>query len=122
MSQIQTTARFRIREGRLAEFQDIAARCMHSVRTKDTGTLQYDWFFNADQTECVVREMYRDSAAVLEHVANLADTLGALLSVADLEVEVFGSPSEELLQATRALAPRVYSPFQSIQAVAFSRE
>jgi quinol monooxygenase YgiN len=75
MSEIQVTARLRIHDGKLEEFKDVAEKCMESVRTKDTGTLQYDWFFNADHTECVVRETYRDSEAVLEHMANLGGEL-----------------------------------------------
>ena len=75
---------------------------------------EFAWFFNADHTECVVRERYRDSEAVLEHVANLGETVEALLAVCDLEVEYFGAPTEELLTATAEFAPRVYSAYQSI--------
>lgn len=114
MHELQATARFTIHEGQLQEFKKVAARCMASVRQRDSGTLQYDWFFSADQTECVVRERYRDSAAVLEHVANLGETLGELLALAELKVEIYGAPSAELLEATKGLAPRVYAPFQSI--------
>jgi quinol monooxygenase YgiN len=114
MNQLQVTARLTIHDGKLEEFKKVAAKCMESVRTKDSGTLQYDWFWNADHTECVVRETYRDSDAVLEHVSNLGDTLGALMAVSDLDIEVFGAPSAALVEATAALAPRVYSPFQSI--------
>jgi len=116
MSQLQVTARLAIHDGKIDQFKEVAAECMQIVRSKDSGTVQYDWFFNADQTECVVREAYRDSAAVLEHVANLGETFGALLEVSDIEVEIFGAPSPELLEATAALAPRVFSPFQSLSA------
>jgi hypothetical protein len=61
----------------------------------------------------VVRETYRDSEAVLEHIANLGPTLGAILKVADWTFEVFGSPSPELVQAAAGLSPKIYSPFQS---------
>ncbi len=114
MSAPQVTARLKIHEGKLAEFKDVTARCMQIVREKDSGTLQYDWFFNADETECVVLETYRDSEAVLEHVANLGETFGELLSVCDMDLEVFGSPSAELVAATVELAPKIYSPFQRI--------
>lgn len=114
MSQLQVTARLAIHDGKLEEFKAVAARCMDIVRTRDSGTLQYDWFFNADQTECVVRETYRDSDAVLEHVGNLGETFDALRAVADLDLEVYGSPSPALLEATAALSVHVYSPFQSI--------
>ncbi len=114
MSALQVTARLTIREGQLAEFRVLAASAMQSVREKDSGTLQYDWFFNDDETECVIRETHRDSEAVLEHVGNLGETLGALLEVCELDLEVYGSPSAELVAATTELAPKVYSHFQSI--------
>ncbi|MCA1790251.1 MAG: antibiotic biosynthesis monooxygenase [Thioalkalivibrio sp.] len=116
MSQLQVTARLAIHDGKLDEFKEVAAKCMQIVRSQDSGTLQYDWFLSADQTECVVREAYRDSAAVLEHVANLGELFGALLAVSDFDVEIFGSPSAELVEATAALAPRVFSPLQSMSA------
>jgi len=114
MSALQVTARLTIHDGKLAEFKEVAAACMQSVREKDSGTLQYDWFLNPDGTECVVRETYRDSDAVLEHVGNLGDTMGALLAVCDMDLEVYGSPSAELVAATTDLAPKVYSHVQSI--------
>ena len=85
---------------------------MKSVREEDNGTLQYDWFFNEDHTECVVRERYRDSEAILEHIANLGDTMGTLLETCDLSIDVFGEPSQELIDATTALPTTIYSFFQ----------
>ena len=115
MSELQVTARWRIHDRKLDEFKELAEQCMESVRTKDTGTLQYDWFFSGDHTECVVRETYRDSEAALEHMTNLGGELAAALTaVADLEAEFFGAPSDELLEAMAALRPRVYSAYQSI--------
>jgi quinol monooxygenase YgiN len=114
MDAIQVTARLTIHEGKLEEFKELAAQCMRSVRERDSGTLQYDWFFNHTHTECVVRETYKDSGAVLEHIANLGATLGAILGVCDLALEIYGSPSADLVKAAAGLAPKIYSPFQSI--------
>ena len=114
MKAIQLTARVVIHEGKLEEFKALAAQCMRAVRERDPGTLQYNWFFNAAQTECVVRETYKDSEPVLGHIANLGATLGAILAVGDWTFEVFGSPSRELVQAAAGLHPKVYSPFQSM--------
>jgi quinol monooxygenase YgiN len=107
---IQVTARAAIHEGKLEEFNVLAAQCMRTVREQDSGTLQYDWFLNEAQTECVVRETYRDSEAVLEHIANL----GAILAVCTWTFEVFGSPSPKLVEAAAGLRPTVYLPFQSM--------
>jgi quinol monooxygenase YgiN len=114
MDAIQVTARLTIHEGKLERFKELAAQCMQLVRERDSGTLQYDWFFNENHTECVLRETYKDSRAVLEHIANLGLTLAAFPSVCDSAYELYGSPSDELLKATAGLALRIYSPFQSI--------
>ena len=114
MDAIQVTARLTIHQGKLEEFRQLAAQRMRSVRERDPGTLQYDWFFDDTHTECVVRETYKDSGAVLEHIANLGATLGAILGVCDMALEVYGSPSAELVEAAAGLAPKIYSPFQSI--------
>lgn len=112
MSELQVTARFRVPGDRLDQFRELARRCMAIVGEKDSGTLRYDWFFNDDKTECVVREIYRDSDAVLEHIANLGETMGELLAVAEIGVELFGEPSAQLMQAAAGLSPRVYAPFR----------
>jgi quinol monooxygenase YgiN len=114
MSQLQVNARFTIHDGKLEEFKAVAAGCMASVREKDSGTEQYDWFFNEDQSVCVVRETYASSDAVLGHIGNLGDLMGQLLGVADMELDIFGEPSAELVEAAAGLAPKVYSPFQTI--------
>ena len=114
MSELQVTARLKIHHGRLDDFKTVAQACIDSVRKKDSGTLQYDWFFNEDHTECVVRERYKDSDALLEHVANLGETMGALIGTADLSLEVFGNPSEALSKATESMDITVYSYFQGI--------
>ena len=114
MKTIQVTARGALHEGKLEEVKALAAECMRTVREKDKGTLQYDWFLNEAQTECVVHETYRDSEALLEHIANLGATLGALLAIGDWTFDIFGSPSAELLAASAGLSIKIYSPFQSM--------
>jgi quinol monooxygenase YgiN len=114
MNTIELTARAVIHQGKLEEFKRLAAECLKMVRENESGTLQYAWFFNEAETECVVLESYKDSQAVLEHIANLGATLGALLAVGDWTFEVFGSPSPELVAATTAIGPKVYAPFQML--------
>jgi quinol monooxygenase YgiN len=71
MSELLCIARLKIHHGKLDEFKHLAARCVELVRTKDTGTLQYESYFNSDNTECLVFERYRDSQALLDHHKNL---------------------------------------------------
>lgn len=113
MDRLQLTARFpNIPSGNLLEFKKLAAQALE-ITKGEAGTLQYDWFFNDDETVCVVRETYADSDAVLTHMANLGELLGKLLEVGGgCEFEVFGSPSAQLLEAGAALGPSVFSYFQ----------
>jgi len=114
MNNIQLTARFVIHDGKLEKFKELASACMLSTKEKDTGTLQYDWYFSEDETECRVRETYTDSDAILAHIGNLGSLLGELLLITDFYPELYGSPSEALVNATAALKPKVYSHFQSM--------
>lgn len=112
MKELQVTARPRIHEGRLDEFKEVAAQCMASVREKDTGALRYDWFLNGHESVCGVLETCRESAAVIEHIANLGDTLWALTGVADMDLEIFGEASEEPVAATAEMGAAVHRTFR----------
>lgn len=116
MKEIQITAKFKIHKGKLEEFKKIAADCVVAVakNEKGKGAIQYDWFFSPDETECVVRETYVDSDAVMAHMGNVGEMLGQLLAMSGFELEVYGNPSEELQKAAAALNPKVYSFYQGI--------
>ena len=114
MSEIQGIARLKIHAGKLEEFKRVAAQCMQVVRTKDTGTLQYELYFNEDQTECVVLERYRDSQSLLEHHKNIGALMGALMKTCAGSGEVCGTLSPELRKAFDGSPVRVFSPYQSL--------
>jgi quinol monooxygenase YgiN len=113
MEQIQLTATLpQIASSDLAEFKDLAARALELTKGEAT-TLQYDWFFSDDETRCVVRETYANSDAILAHMSNLGDLIGKLADLGGgVEVEVFGQPSPELLDAAAVFEPTVYRFFQ----------
>jgi quinol monooxygenase YgiN len=113
VSELQCVARVRIHDGKLDEFKRLAAECMERVRTRDTGTLQYDWYLNAEGTECLVFERYRDSQALLDHQRNLADTLAAIHQTCSGFAEICGTPSPELLEELGGLPVRIYTPLEA---------
>ena len=116
MKEIQITAKFKIHKGKVEEFKKIATQCVIKVKANEEGkgALQYDWFFSPDEKECIVREIYTDSNAVLAHMGNVGEQLGQLLGMSDFDLEVYGNPSEELQQAAAALNPKVYSFYQGM--------
>lgn len=101
-----------IHDGQRDAFKKIAADCLESVKTKDRRTERYEWFFNEDESVCAVLERYPDSDALLEHIANLGDIFGDLLTTCDMRVDMYGKPSEALLKATEGIPVTVYDFFQ----------
>jgi quinol monooxygenase YgiN len=109
-------ARFKFNEGKLEEYKRLSAQAMEIVRTKDSGTLQYDTYFNDDQSECIVIERYRDSEAAIEHAANLADVSAAVLAtVSVVHGELLGEPSAELrAKLADSEVPQLFTPYESM--------
>ena len=116
MSELQGIARFKFHEGKLEEFKRLSAQAMGIVRTKDTGTLQYDTYFNEDQSECIVLERFRDSEALIEHAANLGDVSEAILAIVSVvHGELLGEPSAELrAKLADSEVPVLFTPYQSM--------
>lgn len=114
MNEIQVTARCKVFPGKLDEFKKAAAACVQSVRDKDQHTSQYDWFFSQDQSECVVRERYPNSDAVMQHIGNLGPLLEGLVQTCELSIEVYGKPSQELIDASAGLDLEIYDFFVGI--------
>jgi quinol monooxygenase YgiN len=111
MSELQCVARLKIHGGKLDEFKRLGAKCAELVRTKDTGTLQYELYFNSDNTECLVFERYRDSQALLDDHKNLGDTMAAILQTCSGSGEICGTPSEKLIEQLKDSPVQVYTPF-----------
>ena len=96
VSELQGINRFKFHEGTLEEFKRLSARAMEITRTKDSGTLQYEIYFNDDQSECIVLERYRDSEALIEHGAHLGELSQAILATGSVTSACLGEPSAEL--------------------------
>lgn len=114
MSELRGIARVRFHEGRVEEFKRLSAQAMEIARTKDSGTLQYDIYFNADESEAIVFESYRDSAALIEHGANLGDLSAAIFATGSFSGEVLGEPDAELRASLADLPVRLFKPYLSL--------
>ena len=114
MSELQGIARFKFHEGKLEDFKRLAAQCMEIVRTKDTGTLQYDIYFSDDQSECIVLERYSDSEALIEHAGHLGDLNEAILATGFVSGVLLGEPSAALRAMMADSEVRLFTPYQSM--------
>jgi quinol monooxygenase YgiN len=115
VSELLGIARFKIHEGKLEEYKRLSAQAMEIVRTKEPGTLQYDSYFNDDQSECVVIERYRDSEAAIEHAENLRSLSEEVLAIVSVvHGEVLGEPSAELRAKLTGSPVRLFTPYLSM--------
>ena len=114
-SELQSVVRFKFHEGQLDEFKRLSAVCMDIVRSKDPGTLQYDTFFNEDESECIVLERFRDLDALLQHGANIGDELmEAIVATGECSGELLGPVPAEV-RATLAGGPvQVFLPYAAL--------
>ncbi|MET0987300.1 MAG: antibiotic biosynthesis monooxygenase [Steroidobacteraceae bacterium] len=100
MTVLDVVASLNIAPGKFAEFTQAAAEALQICRTKDTGTLAYEWFVNDAQTECFVLESYAGAEGLLAHVGN-AQPVGSKImqAVSATSVNGYGEATPELVQA-----------------------
>jgi quinol monooxygenase YgiN len=115
MGELLGIARFTFYEGKVEDFKRLSEQCMEIVRTQDTGTLQYAIYFNDDESEAIVIERYRDSEALLEHVAHIgSDLMAAMMTTAPVYGETLGEPSAQLRAMMEGSPVRLFTPFLSL--------
>jgi quinol monooxygenase YgiN len=96
MGELQGIVRFAFHADKVEEFKRLSAECLEVVRTKDVGTLQYDTYFNADESESIVLERFRDSDALILHAQNMAPFMDSIMATGTVSGELLGDLSEEL--------------------------
>jgi quinol monooxygenase YgiN len=112
MNELQGIVRFKFHEGKLEEFKRLSAECMEIVKAKDPGTLQYDTYFNDDESEALVLERFTDSAALIKHGENLAHLMEAILATGTCYGELLGEPSAEIRANLKGSPVQLFMPYQ----------
>ena len=113
MNEIKGIARVKFHPGKLDEWKRLTHQAMEIVRTRDPGTLQYEVFFNDDETEAIVFERYRDADAALEHFANIEHLMEPLMASATITGEVLGTPNETMQAQLRGDQPKLFTPWMA---------
>jgi quinol monooxygenase YgiN len=71
MEEIKGIARVKFKPGKIDKWKRLTKEAIEIVRTKDKGTLQYEIFFNADETEAIVFERYRDADSAIKTIKDV---------------------------------------------------
>jgi quinol monooxygenase YgiN len=122
MGHLEVHAHMKIRPGQLEGFTAQAAELMQLTREKDTQTIRYDWFINADATECEVHEAYLSGQGLIEHNTHIVQARAILFEkyAYDHRMTAFGEVSQQLLELANKHAGgiAVYSFLQGLEAAA----
>src|SRR5690606_6112398 len=110
----KVTVRLRIEEKNLQAFKDLAKELLSTTKEKDHYIQQYEWYFNKNQTEYVVLESYPNSDALVNHLEQMPDLFGRLLSLLEFQADLFGQPSDKLLKMIEGLDVNYYTFHQSL--------
>jgi quinol monooxygenase YgiN len=114
MGELQGIVRFTFHAGKVEEFKRLSAECMAIVRAKDVGTLQYDTYFNDDESQCIVLERFRDSDALILHGQNMAPLMESIMATGTVAGELLGDPSEELRAQLAGSPVGLFTLYQSL--------
>ena len=122
MDEIKGIARVKFRPGKIEEWKRLTKEAMEIVRTRDSGTLQYEIFFNEDETEALVFERYRDADAAIEHFSHIGHLMEPLLATASVTGEVLGTPNATMKKMLANGVPKLFTPWMTMQDQAFAEE
>ena len=111
MDEIKGIARVVFNPGKLDEWKRLTEQAMEIVRTRDSGTLQYEVFFNEDESEAIVFERYRDAGAALQHFANIGHLMEPLMATATVTGEILGTPNEAMRAKLGGDQPKLFTPW-----------
>src|SRR3978361_858518 len=111
MDEIKGVARAKIRPGKLDEYKRLCEQAMEIVRTKDKGTLQYEIFFNEDESEAIVFERYRDADAAIQHFSNIGHLMEPIMATASVTGEVLGTPNAKMKEELEKGGPKLFTPW-----------
>ena len=64
-NQIHFRAEFTIEEGKIEEFKKLVQDMSRIVEANEPDTIDYQFYLNKDETECIVHETYVNSEAAL---------------------------------------------------------
>ncbi len=98
-------------EGKLDEFKSLVGEMNETTRSREEGTLGYEFHFSADNRYCHVFELFADSDSALAHCLAFGESFADrfVQLVKPVRLEVYGMPDERVREALTAFSPNYYN-------------
>lgn len=94
---------------RVADFKVLMGEMVALAETQP-GTLVYEWYFNEDNSRCIINERYRDSTALIDHMAASGPYAERFLAAATISrLTILGDIDTATRAALEALQPSYLS-------------
>lgn len=108
-NQVQYTTEFRISEGKIAEFKSMMQSIIEAVGKNEPDVYAYQVYLNDEENKAFIVERFKDSDAVLLHLANVRPVFPKLLAIAPVvRLDVFGNLTKAADDALRSLGGNIY--------------
>ena len=111
---IHFRAEYIISQEKLQEYKKLVQELCKVVEAKEPHTLEYQFYFNDDETKCVVYETYANSEAAIVHNDGIASKtiLPKIVEISQINrFEVYGNPSEKLQKVLSSFNAQKFSVF-----------
>ncbi|HTI94863.1 MAG TPA: hypothetical protein VL727_29945 [Puia sp.] len=107
--QVQYTSEFTIIDGKIEEFKRIMHSIIQSVEKNERDINAYQVYLNAEENKAFIVEWFKNSEAILIHLANVGPLFPQLLAVAPvIRLEVFGNLTKEAEDALRSIGAKIF--------------
>ena len=108
--QVYWTIAGTINDGKYADLEALCTAATEQTRTGDAGAIHYEWWANESKSEIHIHERYTDSAAVMGHMANVAEAIGQLMGLITVtSVHVYGAPDASVRAAFADFQPTYFT-------------
>jgi quinol monooxygenase YgiN len=111
---IHFRAEFIIKHGKIKEYKKLVRLMSRAVEANEPDTLSYRFYFDRNETKCVVHEIFANSEAVFAHNNGFASQtiLPKFFRVSRIgKFEVYGNPSKKLQKVLTSFNPETYNLF-----------
>ena len=108
-SHIWYMGEYSIASGKAEIFKGLFEKVIETERSEVQDCLNFELFYNDDETKFYTIWLFRDSEAVFAHLQRAKDIIPRILEVAELtRFEVFGNPTQALVDAMAPFGAKMF--------------